>query len=208
MERSTLYRAISAPTALVGALCSLLVAGWMLSRTGFLGAAEPVPLTTRDFIFPWLIALIVTASANTFFLWREARRDQRAFFSAQLRVAIRSLLPAVLVAAAITWISWRNPFDPETPVILALSWIAGYGLALLATMNFAPRSLSVLGWTFVITAVIWLLIMSAPTLPTIEALHGQTGGNVAMGITFGFYHLIYAIATWRRAAGGKAQAIE
>ncbi len=209
MERVTVYRAISAPTALVGALSSLAVAGWMLSRTGFIGSAErELPMTSRDFITPWVLPLLLTAAANTFFIWQEAARGQRPFLSPGLRLALRSLLPAMLVAAAVTFVAWRNPSDLDGPLIVALSWVSFYGVALLATLNFAPRSLSVLGWSFVVTAVLWLLLLSAPTLPVIPVLHGATGANLIMGLTFGVYHLIYAVAAWSSRASPKPPTAE
>ncbi|MFN2507377.1 MAG: hypothetical protein ABR589_01230 [Chthoniobacterales bacterium] len=208
LERVTVYRAISAPTALVGGVASLIVAIWMLWRTGFIGSGETdVALTARDFITPWLLPLVLTGFANTFFIWREARRDQRPFLSAGLRLALRSLLPAMLIGAAITYVAWRNPTHLDGPVVVALSWISFYGLALLATMNFAPRSLSILGWSFVITAVVWLLLLSAPTLPAVEVLHGQSGANLAMGLTFGVYHLLYVVCILSGGTG-KTRALE
>lgn len=198
MERATVYRAISAPTALIGGLAALVVSIWSLHRAGVIGSGDRIgAFTTRDFIWPWLIALLLTASTNTFFVWREAQRNSRAFLSPGLRLALRSLLPSIFVAAAITFVGWRNPSDLEGPTILGLTWIGCYGLALLATMTFAPRSLVVLGGGFVFTAVFWLLVLSSPVLPQFEELHGYVGANFAMGVTFGLFHLIYAICTWR-----------
>jgi hypothetical protein len=209
MERATVYRAISAPTALVGALSSLAVAAWMLRRIGFLGGNAPaVPLTARDFICAWLVPLVLTAGANTLFIWREARRAGRPFLSPGLRLALRSLMPAMLVAAAITFVAWRMPSDVDAPVVLALAWIALYGLALLATMNFAPRSLAILGWSFVATAILWLVLLSVPTFHGAKELHGERGANHAMALTFGLYHLIYGIGTWRSRGAAKTQALE
>src|SRR5438270_4632677 len=80
MERVTVYRAISAPTALVGGVSSMAVALWMLKRTGFIGSAgEAVPHTSRSFITPCLLPLILTASAHALFISWGARRDQRPF---------------------------------------------------------------------------------------------------------------------------------
>ncbi len=206
MERATVYRAISAPTALIGGLASLAASIWMLRRAGVIGASERVgAFSTRDFIGPWLIVLVITLGANTFFVWREAQRDGRPLFSPGLRLAWRSVVPSILIAAAITFVGWRNPSDLEGPTILGLTWIGCYGLALLSTMTFAPRSLVVLGGSFVFTAVFWLLILSSPVLPPIEELRGYIGANFAMGLTFGFFHLIYAAFTWRPERNAAAQ---
>ena len=71
-------------------------------------------------------------------------------------------------------------------------WIVFYGLALLSTALFAPRSLALLGWAFLLTGV------SVPV--TGDAVEGLASDipNFFMGITFGAYHLIYALSTWPR----------
>ena len=203
MERATVYRAISAPTALIGGFSSLAVSGWLLSKSGFFGSAldQEGALTARDFIRPWLVALLITAAANTFFIWRQERRDRRPFLSSGLRLALRSLIPSFFVAGAITFVAWRNPTDLDGPTVLALSWISFYGLGLLATMSFAPRSLVLLGGSFVFTAVLWLLLLSSPALPDFLVMRGYVGASFAMGLTFGVFHLVYAVCAW---AGGRS----
>ena len=198
MERATIYRAISAPTAFIGGLASLAVSGWLLSKSGFFGSTldQEGALTSQDFIKPWLLALLLTAAANTFFIWRQERRERRPFLSPGLRLALRSLVPSFFVAAAITFVAWRNPTDLDGPTVLALSWISFYGLGLLATLSFAPRSLVLLGGSFVFTAVLWLLLLSSPALPDIAAMRGYVGASFAMGLTFGVFHLIYAACAW------------
>lgn len=208
MERATVYRAISAPTALVGGLSALALTIWTLWRSGYLGAEgdRELAVTAREFILPWLVPLVLTCAANTLFIWREAQRDQRAFVSAGLRLALRSILPNFFVAAAITFVIWRNPADLEGPTVLGLSWIAFYGLALLSTMNFAPRSLIILGASFVFIDVIWLLLLSSPTME-LDNLRGARGATLAMGLTFGLFHLIYAICTWRPVRAAEAETL-
>ena len=208
MERATVYRAISAPTALVGGLSALGVSGWLLSRLGYFGVDRDAAITAREFILPWLLALLITGAANAFFVWREAGRDHRPSFSPGLRLAMRSIIPSFLVAAAITFVAWRSPTDLDAPTVLGLSWIAFYGLALLATMNFAPRSLVILGGSFVFTAMLWLLLLSSPLLPNIEAMHGYAGASFAMGLTFGVFHLIYAACSWTRGSRAHEQSID
>ena len=75
---------------------------------------------------------------------------------------------------------------------LVVAWIAFYGLALLSTGLFAPRSLVCLGWAFLLTAL---------ALPAMRNAVGDLPANlpnIAMGITFGLYHLIYAVCAWPR----------
>lgn len=190
MERATVYRAISAPTALVGGLSALAASAWLLSRN----AGMTIAAANREFMFAWFAALAVTVAANTAFLWQGARKDDRPFFSPGLRLAMRSVIPALFVAAGLTF-TLRD--GPGAPTALALSWICLYGLALLSTMNFAPRSLSILGWCFVLTATLWQLLLVYSPEP-IAVLRGVRGATLAMVITFGVFHLVYAACIWSR----------
>lgn len=197
VERLAIYRALSATVALLGGLASLGISVWMLHRTGFIGSGDgEEAMNAREFIMPWLVPLFLTVVSAVFLLWRDARGEQRSLHSSGLIFALRSVLPEALLAAAVAYVAWRNPSDLDGPIVLALTWTSCYGVALLATTHFAPRALSMLGWSFVLTAVIWLLIISAPTLPEIDLLHGQTGANLLMGLTFGVYHLLYAFGIW------------
>jgi hypothetical protein len=207
MERATVYRAISAPTALVGGLSALAVSFWLLSRTGGdIDNAFTAGFTMGVFLPAWLCALVTTIGANILFLWREAQRDQRPFLSPGLRLAIRSIMPSIFVAAAVTFVVWRDPFNNlDAPYVLGLTWTACYGLALLSTMNFAPQSLSVLGWAFVVSAVLWLLVLSSPNLRTIDALRGASGATLPLALTFGIFHLIYAACTWPRRSRSRRE---
>src|SRR5450432_1272038 len=87
MERATIYRAISAPTALVGGLLGLGAGSWLARKPGELGA--------RSFIAIWLVILIITLAANTYFIWRKSRRDRGPLITAGLKWAIQSAAPVV-----------------------------------------------------------------------------------------------------------------
>ena len=198
MERATVYRAISAPTALVGGVAALLASAWIISRL-YNSAGVTTDQMNRDFIIGWFAALGVTAVANTLFLWRGAVRDRRPFFSSGLRLALRSILPSILVAAAVTLVVCRQP-SLFAPGVLSVVWMCLYGLALLATTTFSPRSLSVLGWAFVIAGCSWLLLLSTELL--VGSLTGvvHRAATLAMAFTFGLFHLVYAACTWSRRA--------
>ena len=87
-----------------------------------------------------------------------------------------------------------EPIDQE---ILVAVWIAFYGLSLLATALFAPRSLVFLGWAFLLSG---LLMIFWP-----KSFGDDPRGllpNLAMGATFGCYHLVYAVCVWSRRQAG------
>jgi hypothetical protein len=185
MERATVYRSISAPTALIGGLLSL---------GGFATAyyAKHVRhhvLTPTHFLVVWLVVLALTALSNLLFLWRGAAQRREPFFSAGMKCALTSLAPAFLTAGVLTFLIHR-------PIELCMIWIVLYGLGLLATQHFAPRSLVVLGTTF----FLWGCVLMA-TWRHLFLAHGQTQPStlVVSGImagTFGGVHLAYAAAVW------------
>ena len=183
MERATIYRAISAPTALCAAVLSIAAAF-------YIQASEPRP---RSFAIVWLVVLVLALAANTLFVWREANRDGRPFVSAPMTMAIRAVTPCLIIPAALTIWYLTTGYLGAQELLLVAIWIAFYGLGLLSTSLFAPRSLVVLGWCF---------LLSALAIPVVTANAPEEIGlqlpNLLMGVTFGGYHLVYALCTWRR----------
>ena len=191
MERATVYRAVAAPSALVAGILSVLAAGVVY----FNNEMKPVLGRTvgpREFGVLWLVVLAVATFANAYFLWREAERDGRPFFSAGMRLALQAIAPNLLIPAAVTVWYFRNGYLGAQELQLVTVWAAFYGLSLLSTGLFAPRSLSLLGWAFLLTS------LATPVLG--DAIDNLTNDvpDTIMGVSFGLYHLIYAIATWRR----------
>jgi hypothetical protein len=189
MERATVYRAISAPAALVAGFLSIFAAAAIYLNNQ---ASTNRPLHGRAFAVIWLIVLILAAASNAFFIWREAKKDGRPFISSGMKLSLRAIAPNLLIPAAVTLWFLVDGYKGATELELVVAWIVFYGLALLSTGLFAPRSLVCLGWAFLLTAL------------AIPALRNAVGGlpanlpTIAMGLTFGLYHLIYAVCAWPR----------
>ncbi|HEY2800256.1 MAG TPA: hypothetical protein VGI85_06660 [Chthoniobacterales bacterium] len=189
MERATIYRAISAPTALVGGLLAVATA----TALCFFARSRPVETTERDcqlFAAVWIAILVVVLAVNAFFVRREARRNGRPFVSAGARLAIRAIVPCLVVPAVATIWFFQNA-DPIDETVLVAIWVAFYGLSLLATALFAPRSLAFLGWAFLLSS---LLITFWPK--PLGSAAFDLFPSLAMGATFGLFHLIYAASIW------------
>lgn len=196
MERATIYRAISAPSALVGGVLSLIAAacldfGYRPLRTADLSGYE------RVFLTAWLAVLILTAAANAWILWHEAGRRHETFFSAGMRLALRALLPSALCAAFFTLaLAWLGEV-----IVLPPFWMLFYGLGLLATAHFAPRSIFWLGWAFLTAALCSFASLYLVSMDGGGDEHGAyLLSNIVMGAAFGIFHLIYAACTWPRKA--------
>ena len=194
MERATIYRAISAPTALVAGVLSILSAGLVyLNNDVKLIFGRPVG--PREFATIWIDVLILVSVANGFFVWREAKSGGRPFISPGMKLALRAIAPNLLIPLAFTIWFFKRGYLGGQELELVVIWVVFYGLALLSTALFAPRSLAVLGWAFLVTGL---------AIPTLINLVDELAGDVptvVMGLTFGLYHLIYAATTWSRRIG-------
>lgn len=185
MERATIYRSISAPTALVGGLLSL--GGFATAY--YAKHHRHQPLSHNEFLVVWLVILALTCFTNAIFLSRGAARRSESFFSSGMRCALTSLAPAFFSAGLLTCLLHR-------PIELVLLWITLYGMGLLATQHFAPRSLVILGLTFFLTGCGLLLTWKHLFMPN---PHVEPSALVVSGImaaTFGGFHLAYAAAVW------------
>ena len=198
MERATTYRAISAPSALVAGILSSLAAGAVYYNNEVrlvIGRA----VRPREFALLWILVLIVAALANAFFVWREAQAAGRPFVSAGMKLALRAIAPNLLIPAVFTLWFFQTGYLGARELELVAVWVAFYGLGLLSTAMFAPRSLAVLGWAFLLSSLSIPVLMSA-----IDNLTDDVP-NTVMAVTFGLYHLVYAVATWPR-PGAEAEA--
>ena len=210
MEKATIYRAISAPTALVGGASSVLLGAWLHFRWMSLPTGREEVKFSRLFICGWLGVLALTCVANTWFLWRDARRRGEPFISAGMKQALKCLAPPLLCGGFGTFCF--AVLRSSEIFFLPAFWMISYGLALLATAPFAPRSIPRLGWFFLfagfattfgqwsrswvldfledefrIGQVVRYLFVSAPV-----------AANLLMVATFGLFHLAYARFTWPR----------
>ncbi|MHA3770675.1 hypothetical protein ACXR0O_03955 [Verrucomicrobiota bacterium sgz303538] len=191
MEKATIYRAISAPSALIGGVLSLVAS--VALHSVFRTASELDPERfAGSFLCAWLGVLVLTAIANTWILMRDARRRGEPFISAGMRLALRALLPSCLTAGVFTvFLTMLGEVFSLTPL-----WMLFYGLGLLATSHFAPRSIALLGWAFLIASfgnMIWFYMAASGSLSDVPVL-----SNILMGATFGVFHLVYAVCTWPR----------
>ncbi|MBX7207377.1 MAG: hypothetical protein K1X78_03605 [Verrucomicrobiaceae bacterium] len=188
LEKSQVYRAISAPAALCGGVLALIASAITFLTAGAMGA--------RGFLTEWVGILAVTSAVNMFMLHREARSRSQPFFSenSRLALALRAFTPPMLVGGLLgVFLIW---FRGEL-ALAALLWILCYGLALLATEHFSPRSLVRLGRAFLVVGGFFAVIYF--TQPDLAA--GGKGAAVAsifLGTTFGLLHVAYAVAVFVR----------
>lgn len=192
MEHATIYRAISAPTALVGGMLSIAACWFLL----FFPVKEEGH--TGHFALCWLVVLVLTAGSNTLFIVSGAKKRNEPAFSASMKTALTALAPPFMVAAVLTLVF--SHMDLHFDFFYAVVWAICYGLGLLATSHFAPRSLVLLGWAFLLTGLLAVFLIGFPNSLT-DSLFEQLKDGVNllfMALTFGLYHLIYALCVWPR----------
>ncbi len=199
MEKATIYRAISAPTALVGGALAALVGG------GLAATANPDRGQPALFFLSWIGVLAVTAASNIWFLRRDALRRGEAFVSPGMKMALLALLPSHLAAGVATIIAIAvldTMYLGALYVLLPEFWCILYGMGLLAMKHFAPRSITRLGWAFFIVG----LLATANTLIGFPKIFsgGERLAHCTMACTFGLFHLIYAACVWPRRPRGTS----
>ncbi|MES2735536.1 MAG: hypothetical protein V4672_04410 [Verrucomicrobiota bacterium] len=190
MEKAHIYRAISAPAALLGGVMAVAAAGftgWQMWQKG--GLADAMG---HLFLWQWLGILAITSTVNVALLAREASRRGQPLVSEGMRMALRAILPPLLVGGVF---GTCLIIYLQNHVVATLLWVVCYGLALLATASFSPRSLVRLGWIFIILGLglFWAYAANGDIrlLSQDDAI-----ANLIMGLTFGVCHVGYAAAVF------------
>jgi hypothetical protein len=191
IERSEIYRAVSARTALIGGVLSILTAGAIYVNDEVTRILDR-PVRPRELAFAWLGVLLLTVIVSVRFLWRAARDSGGVVNSRRMKLTLRTIAPYPVIPAAFTGWFLTTGYLGAAELDLVVVWIAFYGLMLLSSALFAPRSLALLGWAFLLTS------LSVPVFSDIIDNRVGAVPTVLMGVTFGLYHLIYAALNWPR----------
>lgn len=186
MERATIYRAVSANTAILGGVLAIALGGWGTLTACFHDGSD------LNFVASWIIVCIFVSMVNAVVLHKQAWLRSEPFVSPGMKLALRGIVPPLLAGVALTTML------PPIPVLVTL-WMLFYGLALLSTQEFAPASIQWLGRAFVVLGVLTGLLWSL-CRPCTNPLFF---GSAAMGLSFGVLHLIYGITTLRAVKAGR-----
>ncbi len=176
MERATIYRAVSARTAILGGILSIALGLW--------GMIFPIHDPIFGFILPWIIICLFVCTCNAIVLHKQAWLRSEPFVSPGMKLALRGIIPPLLAGVVLTVML------PPLPILVTL-WMIFYGLALLSTQEFAPDSIRWLGHAFVVMGILTGLLHSL--FP--GYIPGSVFGSVAMSLSFGVFHLVYGIVT-------------
>ena len=191
LEKSQVYRAVSAPAALCGGVLALMAAAL---TAGVFHAPPDGSMAPRVFLGLWLAILAITTLLNFYLLHREAASRRQPFFSEGMRMALRSFVPPMLVGGVLgAGLIWFE----EDVKLASLVWILCYALALLSTAHFSPRSLVRLGWAFLVCGVA-LTAVFFTKCDLGASQNAATTASIFLGLTFGLLHIAYAAAVFVR----------
>jgi hypothetical protein len=112
-----------------------------------------------------------------------------------MKAAYTALAPALIVGGAWTLLLSGVGWYSGLCLLTGIVWAICYGLALLATSHFAPRSLTLLGWAFLMAGIAALLCVRLKPGVIDET---SRPGILFLAATFGLFHLIYAACAWPR----------
>ncbi len=191
MERATVYRAISAPAALAGALLALALATLLAWES----EKEVAP---AEFVLLWILVLAVASAVNFTLLWKDSVRRGDSFVSPGMRLALRSILPPMLAGGVL---GIGQALAHGNLGYCAILWILCYGLALCATAGFAPKSIKRLGGAFLIAGLLLAIAWHAGAFSHWSQV---SAASIFMGTTFGLLHLVYALCVGLRAEAPAA----
>ncbi len=194
IERKEHYRVAFARAALIAGTLSISAAAAIFVNDEITRSLDRL-VRPREFALAWLVVLFFTAIAGGTLLAREARTAGERFANRRTKLALATVAPCLLIPAAFTGWFFATGYLGGTELDLVVVWIAFYGLMLLSMAFFAPRAIILLGWAFLLSA------LAVPVAEDKLDLWIGSVPTVLMGVTFGFYHLLYAALNWRKAAG-------
>jgi len=124
----------------------------------------------------WLAVFVLAGAAQIILTIYKARRMEILPWTKLSRQVIFALVPALLAGALLTlYLIDRGQIEYIPGV-----WILLYGVGIAASGMFSVIAVRVLGWAFILTAIIPLFIL-------------PEYGILFLGLTFGIYHIIYGI---------------
>lgn len=200
MEKAHIYRAVSAPAALLGGVLALGATIWPVVHAA--PTHGDAAFSNVTFLIIWHGILAACTVLNVMLLGREAARRGQSLVSDGMKMALRAVSPPLIVGGVLAGglVIWL-----QNLTLAALIWVLCYGLALLATASFSPKSLTRLGWAFVIAGLVLFLVWAANG--DVRNLRTDLGpASLVMGLTFGLLHVVYAIAVFVSRPRGEEEA--
>jgi hypothetical protein len=189
MERAAVYRRALAPVmGLVGA-------------TGIAAGVASVFLnfqSSRLFSVYWAATALVCLVEAFLLIRRQAVRSKELFWTPPTRRVAQAVLPAFFTGLVLGVVF----FIVDTPrwdgvIVLGVTWLVLYGLALHAAGFFMQRGFRLFGWGYVLAGLAvlgcWIYYAMTPHSQPPVPSTGFVFLNAGMGVLFGGGHAAYGI---------------
>jgi hypothetical protein len=174
MERSTKHSTLSGLSGVLAGCYAIMAA--VLAPTRIESWAEKLL-----FVAIWGAALVLSLVTDALLTKRRAARVGKRAFSPLGAQLARAVAPGLLAGAGITLFHLLHPEALGT--YLYGLWILCYAVALLAIGMFSRREVSLMGWAFLATGVVALLLPAGFII----------GPRALMALTFGGFHIVYGL---------------
>lgn len=175
MERARAYRHLSPWAAWLAGLLAL--AGAFLTRR--VVAAQGLEDSVPWLALIWGGVLVFSVAAQLVLSYRAAQKEGSVFWTPLAVEVAAALWPPFLVACALTWVLVRS----GPPNLIAPLWMLCYGVGAMAVGAHARPAVRGLGLAFLAAGVA-------------DLVH-PVSTSIALGATFGVFHLIYGFVLLR-----------
>lgn len=178
MERSTKYSTFSGLSGILAGIASIL--GCLVTQR--LQTEYPQPADFRGpFLLTWSVVILFAIGTDYLLTKRRAARVGKLIRSRLGKQMIFASAPGLGTGALLTlYFLQKNMLHDIYPV-----WMLCYGIAVSAVGLFSQREVSLLGAAFLLAGAVTLLLLPTSGLPM-------------MAITFGGFHIVYALTVSRR----------
>jgi hypothetical protein len=178
MERSTKYSTFSGFSGILAGVASIV--GCIITQ--MLQARYPQPADFRvPFLLTWSAVIFFAIGGDYLLTKRRAARVGKHILSRLGKQIVLAAAPGLGMGALLTlYFLQRNLLTDIYPV-----WMLCYGIAVSAVGLFSQREVTALGAAFLLTGAVTLLCFPALGLPM-------------MAVSFGGFHIVYALAVSRR----------
>lgn len=179
MERTAIYRRALAPVSLVTGLIGILsaVLGCVFSIKG-------------GFIIWWMVTGLLASIVGFLQVRSQALKDQEAIWSPPTRRVVQAIIPPLVSGCFMGFLFYFLKLENEIGVaILPIIWMLFFGSAMHSAGFFMKRGIRLLGWVFIVTAIIDSIVLIAFK----DLRFNEFAAHIIMGAVFGGYNLAYCI---------------
>ncbi len=173
MERSTRFSTFSGLSGVIAGLVSII--GCFVTQA--MGKIDERPI---EFLITWTLVILLAVGADYLLTKRRSHRVGKQVLSRLGRQMVIAATPGLGSGALLTiYFMNHKMLENIFPV-----WMLCYGIAVCATGIFSQREVTLLGCVFLIAGAFSLLL--------------PVSGLLMMAITFGGFHIVYAILMSRK----------